>query len=35
MRSDTTGRIKLVAGMVLVLILMIAGMVLITRSQGG
>jgi hypothetical protein len=35
MRSDTAGRIRLVLGLMFALILMIVGMVLITRSQGG
>jgi hypothetical protein len=35
MRSDMAGRIKVAVGMLFALILMIAGMVLITRGQGG
>ncbi|HEX5494808.1 MAG TPA: hypothetical protein VFX70_09575 [Mycobacteriales bacterium] len=34
-RPDTAGRIKLVCGLVLALILMVLGMVLITKHPGG
>lgn len=35
MRSDVMGRVKLVCGLVFALILLVLGMVLITKNGGG